>query len=204
MTFVAIQPAQAADATFAIGDKTFTMPIPAGFCLPAGKDAAVAQLIASADSQNVTVLTLVKCSHVPGTGMEDYFLLKSPVRALMMDMPREELLAALQPELAAQDNLMSDANKAKVDENLSNAFGTAASVGGAYRYVGRTGACLDMAGTMTFSANGKSVETDAASCLTGVGGKMLAIHHYSKHGAATFAGLLATVRTMAATVRAAD
>ena len=57
-----------APSTFRIGGVEFALPLPTGYCMPQGKQIDIAQLIAAADPNSVTHLTLVRCGVEMTTG----------------------------------------------------------------------------------------------------------------------------------------
>ena len=61
-----------------------------------------------------------------------------------------------------------------------------------------------LAGTMTFTHPGGTMDVDTASCLTGIGGKFLAVHRYNLNdGGKGFPAMLASTRSLAGSIQPA-
>ena len=200
-----IGPAPAAQDTidFSVADVALTMKLPAGYCLPTGRGAAVAQLVANGDPNAVTHATLYRCGVEPGTGANDYTLIKTPRSMLDATIDRPALIR----EMGAQfDNPLTVAALAKTDAgaDVSRALGTKVEITGEVKPLGHDDVCAYMGGQVSVAGAGTSYLQPAAICITSVGGKILMIARYGKDLAPTaIATLLREARAVALTLRPA-
>jgi hypothetical protein len=191
-------------AGFRISGVALEMPVPAGYCLPTGKWTDVAQLMAAADKDNVTDLTLFAC---PGDGGNDYILVKTPTKVLMVDTGREEALKELAtafdtPELKAEfssGKLMTDAGK-----GISDAFGHKVDLAGEIKPLGRDEACVYLGGSTEVKAPNVSYRISVGGCISVVGRRMLSVFLYGPDkGPAGVAALVVRSRRLMETIRVA-
>jgi hypothetical protein len=162
-------------SAFRVGTVAFNLPVPEGFCLPEGEDAAAAQLIAASDRDNVTHLSLLQCDEK--RRWIDYFLIKTPTVALMATMTNAELQQAVEPELAKGFN--SDEIVASVSKEVSDTFRSKVDLKGQIVFLGKDESCLYLGGVFDVAgANGTGYTLAMAQCMTVVEGKMLSIYRY--------------------------
>jgi hypothetical protein len=81
-------------ASFRVNGVSFELPIPAGYCLPTGRDIDAVQIMAAADDRNVTHLALFRCDG-RGDPALDYIFVKTPVTTLGATVSREGFLSAI-------------------------------------------------------------------------------------------------------------
>ena len=121
----AAPPAVAADAAFRVNGVEFQVPLPTGYCLPAGADIDLAQTLAAGDDRNVTHLSLRACGARAEDGILDYILVKTPKSVLLATVTREQLLEGLgevfeNPEMTAalaSPTFMENAEKSMTAES---------------------------------------------------------------------------------------
>jgi len=190
--------------TFRISGVGFEMPIPTGYCLPSGKGGDVAQLMAAADQQNVTHLTLLACQDDWG---KDYILVKTPSQALLVDVGREEALKALAAALdtpALKEQFSSGKLVTDAGKGMSDVLGRKVDLVGEIKPVGRDEACVYLAGTTEVKTADVSYRIAVGGCITVVGRRMLTLYVYgSDTGAAGVAALVARSRRLMETIRVA-
>jgi hypothetical protein len=169
-------PDDAPRGAFRIATVAFHAPVPEGFCLPEGKDAAAAQLVAAADRDNVTHLTVVHCDEK--RRWTDYFLIKTPTAALMATMTNAELQQALEPILIK--GLDSDAITKSASEQLSGTLQSKIDLKGRIEFLGKDDSCLYLGGVLNLKgeADGSGYTLAMAQCITVVEGKALTVYRY--------------------------
>ena len=196
--------AKPAVGSFRISGVGFEMPVPAGYCLPDGKQSDVAQFMAAADKQNVTDLTLFAC---PGEWKNDYILIKTPVDVLLADVGREEALKALgaafdnpvTKEAFSSGKLLTDAGK-----GISEVAGRKVDLTGEIKPLGRDEACAYLGGTTEVKAPNVSYRISVGGCITVVGRRILTVFVYGPDkGSAGVAALVARSRRLMETIRVA-
>ena len=179
------------------------VPIPDGYCLPTGTDVDAFQLLAAADRENVTHLSLAPCggSAVPAL---DYILIKTPREALLADIDRAGLLQGMglvfdSPEFAA----VMAATPGQVADNLSSTLGRQVDLGGELRPRGRDDVCAYLAGTMRVASGPQSYAISMSGCITAVGRRVVTINWYGPdRGPEGVAALIVRSRQLAASMSA--
>jgi len=187
--------------SFTVGGANFEMPIPAGFCLPNGKTADAARLLATGDKDNVTSVTLLSCT---GDGFDTYILIKTPVSLSNTDFTREETLKSLGAAFETplfKDRLPS-AVIDKSAQGLSEAFGQKVDLAGEVKPLGKDQACAYLGGTMDVKMPQITYRVSVGTCLTAVGRRFIAVNAYGPDkGSAGVAALVATARRVMETIR---
>lgn len=199
-------PVAPASIDFSIGKVVLTMPVPAGYCIPTGEDAALAQLVAAGDKNAVTHATLRRCGVKTTAGANDYTLIKTPVSMLVPVIDRAALIKELG---SAFDNPVAVAELAATTRNgdagadLSKVLGTKIEIKGAITPLGHDDVCAYMGGQVAVSGAGTSYLQPTGVCITSIGGKMVTIARYGKDLApAAIATLLRGARAIALSMRA--
>jgi hypothetical protein len=187
---------------FTVGGKTFTMPIPQGYCLPSGATSALAERVAALDTMNVTHANLDRC----GTFGEDYVHIKSPRQSLPVPMPRADFVALLARELQTANgqqvvgDALAEAGR-DVAEGTDNEIKLDNTVP---RYAGQDDVCAYMALTGDVAGPTGTVSMRGVICMTVVGGEFMNINAYAMEGKGiTDAQLKARVRSIAVSIAAA-
>ena len=207
---LAAAPEPSRQASFRVGGVELQAPIPAGYCMPAGTEVDVAQLLAAGDDQNVTHLTLVRC-RAPGaperTGLgSDYILVKTPKQALLVEIGRDQMLAAMgqafeNPALA--EALASGKPAEDAEKSLSRVIGDKIDLSGNVVPLGRDDVCAYLGGIVNVSTSTQSYRISLGACMTAVGGRLLAIYRYGPdEGQAGVARLLVKAKEFARTFAA--
>lgn len=190
---------------FAIGGESFELPLPTGYCPPSGRTAAIAQLLAAGDTQNVTHAMLVPCGQEPGSGVNDYTLVKTPSNLLIVDLDRAALLAAMGPEFDKPDFaavMATPEAMAKPGEDMSRAMGAKVELTSALKPVGHDSVCAYLGGTVAVKTAAGSYDQPVGGCLTAVGKRFVAIYRYGKDGSnAGILTLLRQAKVIALTIR---
>ena len=192
--------AAAPAAEFRSGGLEFQVPMPEGYCLPAGSDVDIAQLVAAGDSANVTHLTLVPCSKKQGLA-DDYIILKTPKAVLLVTFDRpqflEELGAAFgSPELSsalASGKLLEQSGK-----EMGEVIGVPVDLTGEIKPLGKDDVCAYLGGTINVSSAAASYRIAVGMCMTVVAGRVLTINWYGPdRGSAGVASLLLKSKRLA-------
>lgn len=167
-----------------VADVKIEAPMPEGYCLPTGKDKVVTDLIAAADTENLTHASLVRCDRVgkPGGLGNDYYLIKTPRRVLLASVSRPELLAALEKEFGkaewqAGGRASTEVSK-KVNEDLTETFSSPVEVKGDFSGRGADSDCAYLGGEAIVSLGGVTYPIQAGACMTSVSNKMIIVYTY--------------------------
>lgn len=166
-------PAQAQEtAEFSVGGVRFELALPDGFCLPTGDAAVAAAVLASADTMNVTLLTVVKCEGEPFEN--DYFALKSPISTVGMTIERDDFLKMMEPEFgtARNDGAFAGATDQAADL-LSDRLGQRITMQGKIEPLGMDDFCVYLGGNLAVQGPGESYAGALGGCITAIGGKIV-------------------------------
>lgn len=196
----------AAPAGFRVGGVDFSLPLPKGYCLPQGVQIDIAQMIAAADPNSVTDLTLVQCGVTIGTGANDYTLIKTPTAALAAAVDRPQLLASLGAEFDKPETLkmlQSDEFDRKVSEDAGKAIPGKPQFAGDIKPLGRDDVCAYLGGTTKVTGNGISYLQAVGTCITSIGNRVVVVNRYgTKADDAGIAALLREAKAVALTIKA--
>ena len=192
-------------ADFRVGGVSFAVPMPEGYCLPVERQADVAQLLASMDTENVTDVTLMRCNVALNKGTNDYTIIKTPRRALMVTMSRPQLLISIGQAFDNPVAVAGATDQKSLDaaaKNFSDTFGTKVSLSGDFVPRGKDEVCGYMAGVLRFESPRLSYDQPVAACLTAVGGRMLMIYRAGLKGDdASMLQLMRETRAIALTIK---
>jgi hypothetical protein len=198
----AVALSKAGVATFHIGSAGFEMPLPAGYCLPAGHSADVAQVIAAGDKENVTDLSLFSCS---GDPFANYILIKTPIPALMADVTREQALAGIGKVFDTnefQQLLSSGELNGRAAKELGSAIGREIDLSGELKPLGKDATCGYLGGIMQVKMETTAARVSLGACLSVVGRRFMAVYVYGPDkGTAGVAAELAEARRLMETIR---
>lgn len=201
MTIVALLSSTAAAAEsveFSVGGTMLSVPVPAGYCLPKGRDKETADILASGDKDNATLTTLIRCDQAEsekGVG-NDYILIKSPRLVLGQTISRPDLLASLEAEFGKagwQDGTIGSKATRDASNGLSEAFQTQVNIEGDIGVRGSDGDCAYVGGTLQFSGGGISYPIILGGCITSSGGKVVMVYSYDDPGKG--GGVIGKMRT---------
>jgi hypothetical protein len=190
--------------SFRLGGMQFTVPIPAGYCLPSGSNIEVAQLLAAADDRNVTHLTLYRCGQ-SGAAITDYILIKTPIEALLIRASREQLLQALGAEFQGPLGSAAGAEALtnQAESRVSSVLGAEVNLTGVVRPLGLDSFCAYMGGTMQVTSSLGNYTGSLGMCMTAVSERMVTINWYGADGgSAGVAELLRRSRQLAERITA--
>lgn len=168
------------DIKFQVAERQLSWSLPDGYCLPEGDLAGVAQIVASADTTNVTNLTLYRCNSLTP---DNQILIKTPRSALMAQVSRAELLESVGKEFESSE-FAEALSSGKVDgaaaEGLKSVFGDDLQATTTIKPLGRDEVCAYMGGSVRIeSANGASSEL-VGVCITSVNSKVVLIYRYGE------------------------
>jgi hypothetical protein len=185
-----------------VGPVSLRLPMPPGFCTPAKNELEKATKLAEADPGNVTLTTLLACKRPAAINpWSNYILIKAPTAAIGLTLPKEPTLAQLEaasrgPGAPIQDDKMN----ARIGDNATKAFGERIEVGGSYGAAGRDADCVYLAGPISVQKSGSAIQAHAATCMTVVKGKVIAISVYDFVNKTDYAVLKAQVRKIALSI----
>lgn len=197
-------PALAADdaVQFTIADKALAMPAPAGYCLPEGFAAEIAEKTAMIDDDNKTLATFVDCRGNGGpAAMANYVLIKSPNSAAKFAMEKDEALDLLEsvgksPNAPKFDEAMAS----KIADDAEETFGKRVELTGTVGYAGRDADCVYLAGRLALKDNPNGQSLWLGACMTVVGGKVLTVYRYDARSTAKVADLKAHAKKVALSI----
>jgi hypothetical protein len=199
--------AQAADVAFAVNGVKLAVPIPAGYCVPEGRDKLVADTLAKGDTENITLATLLRCDmtgRAAGPG-NDYILIKSPNLALGTSIARADFLRALGAEFGKaewQNGTSATQATENAAKGLSDALNTSVEIKGDIAPRGTDGDCAYLGGTLNVNGAGVTYPIILGGCITTAGDKVVAVYTYDdpgKGGGVT--GKMRTARNIAMKIR---
>ena len=192
----------AAQHRFTVGGKAFTVPVPQGYCLPAGVTIALAEKVASLDTMNLTHANLDRC----GTFGEDYVHIKSPRTSQPVPMPRAVFLALIARELqtANGQKLVGEALE-EAGRDVAKGTNNEVQLDNAVpRFVGQDDLCVYMALVSDVVGAQGAIKIRGVICMTVVGGEFMNVNAYAIDGRGTTdAQLKARVRAIALSIAGA-
>ena len=168
------------DIRFTIGSTLLALPQPTGFCLPTEDQAPLAEAIAAADNQNMTVSTLLACNRNPAIlPWSNYVLIKTPTAMVGRVFDKASILDEF-------DGIFSGPNSPKFDDKTTQevakgterALGVRVEVTGTFGYAGRDADCVYLAGPMQAQVEGRIIKGLIATCITVSWGKLVAVNLY--------------------------
>ena len=165
-----------------IGSSIVSFPAPAGYCRAEGNAAAVFQVLAAADTANVTHVDFVPCATKTTVGF-DHVSVKTPKNVVDAKMERAALLEALKPEFDKPEFKANvDKGVDQMSNNLSESTGQKIAIRSNFSARGVDKDCAYIAGTLIATGgDGKAGEPQgAAACLSSVGGKFVSVNWYAK------------------------
>ena len=158
---------------FTIGDQSFVMPIPAGFCLPRGENQTASQELAATDITNRTLVDMDVC----GTFAINYVLVKTPRQSPMIPIPREQFFSLMAREVeagTAREQAIEQANEAiaQISE------GTITLEPSDFGFEGYDDECLYTSGIIRLQTETEVDKAHAAGCTTLIANRLLSVHVY--------------------------
>jgi hypothetical protein len=191
---------------FRIGGVNLTMPMPEGYCKPKGRDIDVAQLMAAADTQNVTHFSAIKCDD--DGAMLDYILFKTPSAALLANMERAEFLKEISAAFASpevQAALKSNKISSEVSRDFERVLNVKVSIDAAIEPRGNDDECGYVGGYGSFTDVPKPYRIALGMCMTTVVNKVISVNVYGKpKDANDVANLMSRARQIALSIKASD
>lgn len=198
----AASPALAQNADFRVGDVSFTLPLPKGYCVPTrGNDVYRTNFAASLDKQNVTALSIVPCAE--NADPLDYMLIKAPIAMVNADVTMPQLLSMLGPEFDKPEgaDIPLPGTEKTVGDALTEHAGAPVEVSMAIGPRGHDDRCAYIGGLARVEGmadGGMAV----GGCVTVAGGRMLMVFVYSRGSdASAVRALLPRARALALSVK---
>lgn len=172
--------AAAPQVRFTIGTTPLALPQPAGFCPPDEGQAALAEANASADTQNLTVATLLGCNRNPAIRpWSNYILIKTPKALAGRVLDKATTLEEFEGVFAGPNSPKFDDKATQaIGKDTERALGVRVEVTGTFGYAGRDADCVYLAGPMQAQAEGRTIKGLIATCITVAGGKVVAVNLY--------------------------
>ena len=193
-------------ADFRVGGMSFSLPIPSGYCLPVDRQADIAQMLAAADTVNVTDLTLMTCDKTILKGANDYTVIKTPRTALLASVDRATLLAQVGKEFDTELRLEGTTGSQTMDKAskaLSDIFGGAkVSISGSFLPRGKDEVCAYMTGVLHYETLQMTYDQPLAGCITAVGNRIFYIYRAGTAGdPASLLQLMREARALALAIK---
>jgi hypothetical protein len=166
---------------FRIGGVDFSLPIPDGYCKPAGKGLDVAQAMAATDDLNVTHLLLQNCD--PKLSDVDYFILKTPKNALLVNAPRAELLSAMQAEISKpinQEEIFGDKMNQQASAGFDRVFNMKIDMDAAIGPRGYDDTCAYIGGYISYTNITEPYKIAIGMCFTSINSKIMTVNVYGQ------------------------
>lgn len=168
--------------TFAVGEESFSIPVPDGYCVPDGRDKQIIDLTASGDKQNITPLSLIRCerrNHPEGIGL-DYFLIKAPQAVLSTRIARPEFLKMMEPEMGKAEWQEQQSGKILdgVSKDVSDAVGSEIAITGSIGPHGVDSDCAYMGGVLDVETAAGKQSIQVGACMTSTGAKIMTVNAY--------------------------
>jgi hypothetical protein len=200
-------PAAGKLATFKIGTVALAMPVPDGFCPPAGEQAARMELMAQTDSANVTALALASCAGgaggTAGGAAGSFILIKATKTLVDTPVERAEMLQALAGAFKTSEFRQGMAEGAAAAQKAVEAkSGQKIEMVGEVSPRGTDEACAYIGGSPDVKGPAGTIRVSIGGCLTVVGHRFLTlvVARPDKDGTAVPA-LMARARQLAETIR---
>jgi hypothetical protein len=189
---------------FRIGGVDLTMPIPNGYCKLQGRDIDAAQLMAAADTQNVTHFSVVKCDD--DGAMLNYILFKTPSAALLANMERAEFLKEMSAAFATpelQAIFKSDKIKSDVSSDIERVLNIKLNIDSAIESQGQDDVCAYIGGYGSYKDIPKPYKIALGMCITTVEKKVISVNVYGPpKDANDVAVLMSRAREIALSIKA--
>ena len=168
--------------TFAVGEESFSIPVPDGYCVPDGRDKQILDLTASGDKQNITPVSLIRCerkNHPEGIGL-DYILVKAPQAVLATRIGRPEFLKMMEPEMGKAEWQEQKNGKILdgVSKDVSEAVGSDITVTGSIGPHGVDSDCAYLGGVLDVATAAGKQSILVGACLTSTGDKVMTVNAY--------------------------
>jgi hypothetical protein len=191
-----------AQVAMKVGTVSLRMPLPSGFCAPAANQVEKTAKLAKADPQNITLSTLLACKRPAAIDpWSNYILIKAPNAAVGLNLPKEQTLAQLHAASQRPDApIIDDKLNAEIGDSAKKAFGERIDVRGSFGPDGRDSDCVYLAGPITVQKSASTIQAHAATCMTVVKGKLVAISLYDFVNETDYGVLKAQVRKFALSI----
>jgi hypothetical protein len=183
---LAAAPAAADPApTFALLSGTFNAPLPDGYCVAGGKFEALAKVLASADTTNLTDVTYVDCDALTTGTLSSWGMIKTPLATLQAKAPARGIVLA-QIKASAESasgkkvlDISSDDLARK--SNLNKIFGPDLKGSAKFEPMGYDGNAVYFGGVANYD-DGKNppAKIAVAYSITTVNGSYFSIYLYRR------------------------
>ena len=163
---------------FRMGGIDFAVPIPAGYCMPQGRDIDIAQALAAADNVNLTHVTLMKCGE---TDLLNYYILKTPRGAILKDLQLESFLNEIGVQFqstAIQDFMKDGSLEKEVKKGLQTVLGGDLDLTTDIKPLGRDERCAYVGGTAEFTNVPDPYKISMGGCITIISNRIISVYSY--------------------------
>jgi hypothetical protein len=177
----AVAQAQEQTGSFRLGGVAFEVPLPKGYCPPQGKAIDVAQMVAAADVDNITDLSLFPCGNDGSAA--NYYLVKTPKGMLATSMTRPQVLAAVGAEFDKpefNEMLASGAINDKTSKAYTDMTRQVTTLTGQVKPLGRDETCAYLGGVLNFKTDKIAYSRAISGCITAVADRVVFVFRYSE------------------------
>jgi hypothetical protein len=198
--------AQPKTAAFKVGTVAFEMPIPEGYCIPAGAQMASVELLSKTDNENVTDLVLFPCirpGQPAGAPGQEFLIVKTPKMMVDVDTTRAAMLPALGAafETSAFKEGMA-AGRADAAKAMEEKTGEKIEMVGEVGPRGRDETCGYIGGAPQVKGPQGTIRLAMGACLTVVGSRFVTVLVCTRDEAGTqVQAMMARARRFAETIR---
>lgn len=191
-------------ASFRLGGVAFEVPLPAGYCPPQGRAIDVAQMVAAADVDNITDLSLFPCGDDGSAA--NYFLVKTPKSMLATSVTRPELLAAAGAEFDKpefNEMLASGTINDKTSKAYTDMTQQVTTLTGQVKPLGRDETCAYLGGVLNFKTDKIAYSRAISGCITAVADRAIFVFRYSEGEPANVLKMLPVAKAFALSIKGA-
>lgn len=177
-TPAAAEPGKTGQAQFRMAAIDFSVSVPSGYCLPQGKNSDIAQMIAAADSQNITHLTIPLCNN---DEWMDYYILKTPKKVITTVVDLPEFLSAMGKAFdnpAIKKFIANEQIDQQVEKDLAQIFGGKIDFSGEIKPLGKDERCAYLGGVGEFKNVPQPYKIAIGACMTVVSKKVITVYSY--------------------------
>ena len=161
-------------------------PLPAGYCLPDVATQAIDDLVAAADTLNVTHVALRPCDAMLSDEepLKDYYLIKSPRAGLAASVSREAFLAEMAQHFGKAEWQVGGARVKeitdKTNRDIRETLSPSLAVEGDFGARGTDADCAYLGGEAIVSLGTSRYPIQGGACMTSVGNKVLTVYLYGE------------------------
>ncbi len=171
-----------AEDSFRLSGAEFKVPPQEGLCPPSGKNIDLDQLVAAADTQNITHYSLLSCSEQrDDKPIMNYLIIKSPKQALTVRVNRKAFLDGLgqafeNPEF--KKYLESGEVEREVEKGFSEVANQKLRLDTSIEPYGRDDVCGYLGGIAKYTQVPETYAIAMGACLTSIADRVIFIYHF--------------------------